>query len=86
MLKCEGKSSHALLLQVNVGLTCWAHASPDAPVLLLRCHGRIGLGHLQDVIDNVLFVQGTGQRNRSRLTEELWLSILQVVQDVIQLR
>lgn len=77
---------HVFFFQVSVELTRWAHASPDAPVLLLCCHGGIGLGHLQDIIDDVLFVHGTGQRNRPRLTEELRLSILQVVQDVIQLR
>lgn len=71
-------------------LTGWAHASANAPVLLLLLlllyHGGIGLGHLQDVIDDILFVHGTGQRNWPRLAEELWLSIMQVVQDVIQLQ
>lgn len=66
-------------------LTSWAHASADAPVLLLCHYGRICLGHLQDIIDDVLFIHGTGQRNRPWLTEKLWLSILQVIQDVIQL-
>lgn len=77
---------HFFPAYVNVALTRWAHASPDAPVLLLRRHGRIGLRHLQDVIDDVLFVHGAGQRDGSRLAEELRLSILQVVQDVVQLR
>lgn len=71
--------------QVSVRLTRWAHASPDAPVWLLCCHGRTGLGHLQDVIDDVLLVHGTGQRDGPRLTEELRLGTLKVIQDVIQL-
>lgn len=71
--------------QLTVVLTSWAHARPDTPVLLLCCQGRIGLGHLQDVIDDILFVHGTGQRNGPRLAEELRLGILQVIQDVIQL-
>ena len=69
----------------SVRLTSWCHARADAPVLLLCHHAGIVLGHLQDVIDDVLLVHGTGQRNGPRLTEELWLCILQVIQDVIQL-
>lgn len=45
-------------------------------LLLLRRHGRPGLGHLHDVVDNVLLLYGTGQRN----------GVLQVVEDVVQLR
>lgn len=73
-------------IPVSVVLTRWSHASRDTPVLLLSCQGRIVLGHLQDIVDDVLLVHGTGQRHRPRLAEELRLSILQVVQDVVQLR
>lgn len=71
--------------QLTVVLTSWGHARPDTPVLLLCRQGGIGLWHLQDVIDDILFVHRTGQRNRPWLAEELRLSILQVIQDVIQL-
>lgn len=74
-----------LFFKQRKGLTSGSHAGPEAPVLRLCSHDRTALRHLQDVIDDVLFVHGTGQRNRPRLTEELWLSVLQVIQDVIQL-
>lgn len=55
-------------------------------MLLLRRYGGIGLGHLQYIIDDVLFVHGTGQRDGPQLAEELRLGVLQVVQDVVELR
>lgn len=54
-------------------------------MLLLWRHRRIVLRHLQDVVDDVLLVHGAGQRDGTRLGKELRLSVLESVQDVIQL-
>ena len=55
-------------------------------LLLLRYPGGVAaLGHLQDVVDDVLLVHRAGQRDRPLLSKQ-GRGVLQVIQDVVQLR